>query len=301
MLLQTPVKQQIFKHPLRFLLRVLKSFQANQGLLLSGAVAYYALLSIIPLFILLLVALSHVVNEAQLLTILSRYLELLIPGESGPLLEQVKTFLEHRQVLSWVLVVVLMFFSSLAFSVLESAMSAIFFHRGKMQRRHFLISVLLPYLFIVFLAIGFLVVTLIFGVLQAMENLQLPLLIWEVPLGGLTGTVLYWLGLLSQVLMLTAIYMLMPVGKLPLRHALIGGIAAVLLWEPTRHLLVWYFAHLSFVNVVYGSLATTIIALLILEIAAIILLLGAQVIAEYERISEEIDDNPSSESIRKLL
>ena len=37
-------------------------------------------------------------------------------------------------------------------------------------------------------------------------------------------------------------------------------------------------------NVVYGTFATAIIILLSLEAAAIILLLGAQVIAEYERI-----------------
>ena len=40
------------------------------------------------------------------------------------------------------------------------------------------------------------------------------------------------------------------------------------------------------VGVVYGSLATTIIGLLSLEIASIILLLGAQVIAEYERLQD---------------
>ncbi len=38
------------------------------------------------------------------------------------------------------------------------------------------------------------------------------------------------------------------------------------------------------VGVVYGSLATTIVGLLSFEIASIILLLGAQVIAEYERL-----------------
>ena len=32
----------ILKNPVVFTLRVLKSFQANQGLLLAGAVAYYA-------------------------------------------------------------------------------------------------------------------------------------------------------------------------------------------------------------------------------------------------------------------
>ncbi|MDH3933559.1 MAG: YihY/virulence factor BrkB family protein, partial [Gammaproteobacteria bacterium] len=73
-------------------------------------------------------------------------------------------------------------------------------------------------------------------------------------------------------------------GRLAWPHALVGGVVATLLWEITRHALIWYFASLSFVSIIYGSLATTIIILLSFEFAAIILLLGAQVIAEYERI-----------------
>ena len=79
----------------------------------------------------------------------------------------------------------------------------------------------------------------------------------------------------------------MPVGRLSVRHAFIGGVTATILWEITRHLLVWYFASLSFVNVIYGAFATVIIILISLEAAAIILLLGAQVIAEYERVGED--------------
>ena len=60
---------------------------------------------------------------------------------------------------------------------------------------------------------------------------------------------------------------------------------AALLWEGVRLLLVYYFANLSFVNAVYGSLATLVIVLISLEVGAIILLLGAQVIAELERNS----------------
>ena len=78
----------------------------------------------------------------------------------------------------------------------------------------------------------------------------------------------------------------MPVGRLTLSHALIGGATAGLLWEIVRHTLRWYFGSLSQVSVVYGSLTTAIIALLSLEIAAALLLLGAQVIAEYERLGE---------------
>jgi membrane protein len=51
--------------------------------------------------------------------------------------------------------------------------------------------------------------------------------------------------------------------------------------------LVWYFTTLSQVSVVYGSLTTAIVVLLSLEIAATLLLLGAQVISEYERLGRE--------------
>jgi uncharacterized BrkB/YihY/UPF0761 family membrane protein len=81
--------------------------------------------------------------------------------------------------------------------------------------------------------------------------------------------------------------MVMPVGRLSLRHALIGGAAATLLWEITRHLLVWYYSTVSQIQLVYGSLTTSIAVLLSVELGAIVLLLGAQVIAEYERIGYE--------------
>jgi membrane protein len=75
---------------------------------------------------------------------------------------------------------------------------------------------------------------------------------------------------------------------------LLGGATAALLWEITRHVLVWYFSTLSQVNVVYGSLTTAIVVLLSLEIAATLLLLGAQVISEYERIGLPEEPEPAN-------
>jgi membrane protein len=51
----------VIRHPMDFVLQCLKGFRANQGLLLAGAVAYYALLSIVPLLMLVVVALSHII------------------------------------------------------------------------------------------------------------------------------------------------------------------------------------------------------------------------------------------------
>ena len=94
------------------------------------------------------------------------------------------------------------------------------------------------------------------------------------------------LGLAGEVFVLTSVYLVMPVGRLSLRHALIGGVTAALLWELSRHALVWYFGTLSQISTVYGSLTTAIAVLLSLELAAALLLLGAQVISEYERIGK---------------
>jgi YihY family inner membrane protein len=274
----------VLAHPGAFALQVVKGFRANQGLLLAGAVAYYALLSIIPLLILIAIALSHVVEEAALLEALGRYIGWLAPGQSGFIVGELKNFLAHREVMGWVLLATMLFFSSLAFTVLENAMSVVFFHRVAVRRRHFLVSAVLPYGYIFSLGVGLLLVTLVSGSLQALGDKNLEFLGRSWSLSGFSGLLLYLVGLVGEIFMLTSVYMVMPVGRLRLRHALIGGVTAALLWELTRHVLLWYFATLSQVGVVYGSLTTAIVVLLSLEIAATLVLFGAQVISEYERI-----------------
>ena len=126
--------------------------------------------------------------------------------------------------------------------------------------------------------------TLVAGSLQAMGEESVEFLGHDWSLSGVSGVLLYLLGVAGEIFVLTSVYLVMPVGRLSLRHALIGGVTAALLWEMTRHVLVWYFSTLSQVSVVYGSLTTAIVVLLSLEIAATLLLFGAQVISEYERI-----------------
>ena len=287
MRLLSPPAVYVLSRPGAFVWQVLKGFQANQGLLLAGAVAYYALLSVVPMLILILIALSHFIEPAELLRTLGLYLEWLMPGQSRAIVAELASFMEHRGVIGWVLLATMLFFSSLAFTVLEKAMSVIFLHRIVIRRRHFMVSALLPYCYILFLGFGLLIVTLVAGSFQALGDRSVGLLGRELSLSGISGFLLYLLGLAGEIFLLTSIYMVMPVGKLSWRHALIGGVTAALLWEVTRHVLLWYFNTLSQVSLVYGSLTTAIVVLLSLELAAGLLLLGAQVISEYERIEKK--------------
>ena len=277
----------IVTHPWAFALHTLKAFRANQGLLLASAVAYYALLSLLPLLILAVIALSHVIDRPELLATLGRYLEWLVPGQSRAIVTELANFLVHRELIGWVLLVTMLFFSSLAFTVLENAMSVIFHHRVATRRRPLLVSLLIPYAYILCLGVGLLLVTLVAGGLQALGEERIVWLGHTWTLGGASRVLLYLLGLVGEVIVLTSIYLVMPVGRLSLSHALLGAVTAAALWEVSRHALVWYFATLSQIGVVYGSLTTAIAVLLSLELAATLLLLGAQVIAEYERIGRE--------------
>src|SRR6478609_707265 len=176
----------IASHPAAFALQTLKAFRANQGLLLAGAVAYYALLSIVPMLILTVIALSNFVDQGELLQTLGRYLEWLVPGQSGAIVAELANFLNHRGVVGWVLLASMLFFSSLAFTVLENAMSVIFYHRVAIRRRHFLISALIPYVYILCLGAGLLLVTLVAGSLQAMGEQRVEVLRHSWSLGGVS-------------------------------------------------------------------------------------------------------------------
>jgi YihY family inner membrane protein len=271
----------------RFLVRVLRGFKRNQGLLLSGAIAYYTLLSIVPMSILALIVLSHFIGEELLFQTLSTYLQMIIPGYAATLTEEGKVFLKHGKVVGIIGFPVMLFFSSIAFTAVESAMSVIFFHRAGIHRRRFLISFIIPYGYIFLMGLAILLVSFMVGVIETVENRQWIIFGWSLDLGGSSRIALYILGLMGEGLMLTSIYLVMPVVRTTFRHALIGGITATFLWEIIRRVLVWYYLSLSMVNLIYGSFVTAVVALLSIEAVAIILLLGAQVIAELESKSGE--------------
>ena len=273
----------ILQHPLAFALQVLKAFQANQGLLLAGAVAYYALLSIVPLLILMVIVLSHVIDQSELLATLRRALEFVVPGQSKQVVQELRDFLDNSAAVGWVLFATMLFFSSLAFKVLENAMSVIFLHRIAVKQRPVVFSLLLPFGYILFIGALLFVGTYVLADLLAIGKQSIVFEGHAWSLGGFSSVALYVVGISGEILLISSIYYFMPVGRLSISHALIGGATAGILWEIIRHGLVWYFGTLSQVSVVYGSLTTAIIVLLSFEIVATLLLFGAQVIAEYER------------------
>jgi len=121
----------------------------------------------------------------------------------------------------------------------------------KIKRRHFLVSAAMPYFFIVFLGLGLLITTVVSGIFQFIGTQNFILFDQPHSLGPLAAFLIYLTGVTGEVLLLSAIYLVMPVGRLSWRHALIGGITAAILWEITRHILVWYYTSMSQIQLVW--------------------------------------------------
>ncbi len=268
----------------RFSGRVLRDFfLRNHGLLLTAAVAQNMMLSLIPLCAVLMVIFSHFFDQTLLLSSLTTEVSLIAPGFATTLTEVLLAFLRAREIVGWLGLLTLLFFSSMAFRVIEDAIAIIFQRPLPTLKRKFWVSALMPYLFILIVAGGLIVVTTVNALVDVKSVRTHYLLGIDLSLHQYLGTIIYLIGLLGLVMLFTLFYKIMPVARISFHRALAGGFTATILWELVRHVLVYYYTNVSMVNVVYGSMATIIIVLLTLEAIALIVLLGAQVIADLQR------------------
>jgi YihY family inner membrane protein len=269
---------------IRFVSRVLRDFfLQNHGLLLTGSVAFNVMLSLIPLCTVLMVVFSRLFDRQLLMNSLTAEVSLIAPGLIPTVSEVLEGFLDNRGVVGGISLVTLMFFSSKAFRVLEDAFAIIFHRPLPSLKRKFWVSALLPYLFILIVAAGLILITSVNAIIDARVGILTHFPAIKQLVDPYVGPLLYLTGILGLVLLFTLLYKIMPVARVSFGRALAGGFTAAVLWEITRHLLVAYYTHISSINALYGSMTTIIIVLLTMEAVALILLLGAQVIAELQR------------------
>jgi YihY family inner membrane protein len=281
--MDAPVERWLWPRRLaRFAGRVLASFIRNRGILLAGGVGYNALLSLVPFLTLAVASLSVFFDEERTLAVLAAELTQVVPQHADTILETVQSYLRNQFTTNVVSVALLLFFSSVAFRMLEEAVAAIFHTSMESMHRRLWVSAVLPYLFMVVLMAALLVVTLVTYTLEALGEHSLRVFGIDRSLASPVHALLALGNFAGLVILFSAIYLVVPVVRVSTRRALVGGLSAAILWRLVASFMVWFFTNISMVNVIYGSLATVVVVLVYLEIVFVILLLGVQVIAELE-------------------
>lgn len=269
-------------HVLAFNWRVFGEFRRNRGFLLASALGYNALLSVVPLFALVIVVLSTVLDGHMLIDVIASQIDTVMPGRSAIVTEAFVAFVEKRATIGIIGFAALLFFSAVGFRMLDDAFSVVFHRNRHGFAVHPMRGFVLPLAYVLLIGIGIFALALVMVAFDALpeEGVRWFGLSFD---ASTSVPLLKLLAFVGLVLLVSSFYWIMPVAHVRPARALVGGLVASTLWEGVRSIMVWYFANLSLVDIVYGSLGTVVVVLLGLEVAAIILLLGAEIIAELER------------------
>lgn len=270
------------RHLIRFVARVVRRFRQHHGLLLASAIAFDSLMSVVPLLGLTLVLLSHILEPEDVRALIAVQLDAMVPDAVEPITRAYSTFLDRRGTAVSLGAITLLIFGTLAFRTIREAV-AVIFDTGMTTGRRSFFSLLVPFAYVGFIGAGIFVGTIFMMALDALPAEGLEVFGQRVAPRAALRLVGKTSAFALIVVLYASFYRFLPRNKPTARLALLGGLCAACLWELTRRLLVYYFANISMVGVVYGSLTSVIVLLTTFEVGALVLLLGAQIVSEVLR------------------
>lgn len=269
-----------------FILQLIRHFFHNQGMLLAGSIAFYTLLSLLPILLILTITLSQFIAPEVITDTSRTFLGFLIPEERTELFLQEAAQISHNRNLTNLLsLVTLLFFSSMVFRVLQRAIYT-FFGKPSEHRRKRSTRIMLPYLLVLILVAGFSISVVINSLVHSLhmpDSTYLQQLFERFPTQSRLTQSLFFL---CEVALLSLIYKILAPVKIDTRNAIIASVGVTLLWSLVQGLLGWYYSSISQLSVLFGTFSTLVVILLTLEIAAIMLLLGTQFIVDMEQRSQ---------------
>ena len=275
------------KHFWLLLGRALRSFQAHQGLQSAAAIAFHLVFSFIPLSTVLLAALGFLLRDPDQRQRVLEYVLTALPLQSDAMVHDSILGLSQRSGTLTVLGLLgLVWAASGLFGAIRVAFNVAW---SVQSRRRYIMDKLFDIVAVIALG-GLLAVSLVgtvmIHILQTLSRMQSGALLPQ-PLQMLfTALGLAIPAAVSFVLFLL-LYRYIPSVKHRLEEVWPGALLAALLFELAKHGFALYVAHLSSYQAMYGALGAVMLIMLWTQISAIILLLGAELAAQYSSMKRE--------------
>jgi membrane protein len=260
---------------MKILLKSFVDFYKDDGIMLAGALSCFFMLALIPFLLFLAAIFGYLLGHYPefhefFLSLVTR----LFPQAAREVAQELQSLIHYREV-GIVTLTLYGFFSYQLYVSLETAVQHIF--KGKASRL-LGVSILLS-LLAVTLLVAFTILS--FGAAWIL-SLMRPLA--EVLPGLKIGMFLAFLSrfvvpVFLMFLMATALYLLLPPRKVPLRHAVLGGVLAAVFLEAAKHGVSFFMAvKIARLGTIYGSLTVIVTLLVWLVYSFSIFLVGAELV-----------------------
>ncbi len=251
---------------------VVLRFNQDRCMQIAGSLTYTTLLSLVPLFTILVALLSALPFFEKTLADIKIFLLLnLVPEIAYKIITvYMEQFAGNAAKLTYVGLFALFIMALSMLFTVDKSFNIIW----RSQRKRPIWMSVLSY--ILLLALAPLMLGLSMSVTSYLVSLSMDVT-RNVPY--VDQVLLKLLSIVGSTITLFLIYRIVPCRHVPLRHALIGALFAALLFESMKHFFALYIAMVPTYDIVYGAFAAVPIFLLWIFLSWIVILLGAELTA----------------------
>jgi membrane protein len=277
--------------------RGITGFADSDDLTYAASVAYYALMSLFPSFLLVFSLLGQfAVDESRRLAIID-FLLRYFPAHFDFLTQQLDAFRTQRVPIGVVGSLALTWAALGVFSAVSSAVNHAW---GVEKQRSYLKHKLFS--FLMMLAAGFLLVIALATVsaMQVAESNWATEMVMRVRFFTVVQSLLVrWGTTLMLIFVVGLIFYFVPNAKVRFRDVWPGAVVTGLMWRGSLLGFSFYVRDMGRFNMVHGSIAAVVVFLIWVYTCAVILMYGVEFTAAYARLRRgRTDDAPAAPSPR---
>ena len=254
---------------------------------MAAGVAYYALFSIFPLLLGMISVLGFFLESGDVQERIVSFTSGFLPGSEQLIENNIDAVLGFRSALGFFSLVGLLWSGSAMFGALNRAINRAWdIHTDRPiyigKPRQLLMAVSVGILFALSVSSAAVVRTA-----GDLSKFDVPVLRLLVDTGG--QVLLQAFSLCLVILIFLVMYKFMPNTKTYWKYIWPGAITGAVLFEIAKNLFILYLERWSSYQSVYGSIAPVIVLLLWAYVSSLIILLGAEICSEYERMKHNVE------------
>lgn len=259
----------------------LHTFYRDNCSLMAAAISFYAILSVIPLFLLFISVSGFILHKSD--EALQSVTELLLkafPTSTVEVFAIISGLISRKTVFGVIGLLGLTWAASRIFSAVENSMNVVWKVKKGRAYWHskFLSLLLVPISLLIMLS------SLIFTAFYTFaKGLKIPLIGLKVSEAAISSKMFaVVLPLILGFVLFYLIYKIIPARKVDTKAAIIGAFFASVMWEVAKLLFDIYIKNYTNFQQIYGSFGTLVVMCFWIYYSAFIVLIGAEIGSNYE-------------------